>query len=363
MDLAEAEPWPSGLVKRRRRKAYAFASPDARGAFAWLWVQWVAEVHKTMKLGINASSDIQAAVERCKRFGTNRVMVGVTALQGYQENGYPNPTALQDWKGRLEDEGLEVRDAAWRLLKWPPRPYRTHSLGGITSPEVLLGRDRSSIDAMARMIEVVGQAGFTSVLQIIDICKPIDPVEAEACWDGLIEIYTELMTVAESVGVCVGTHTLHRLLPEAIRERALAQGVRLEDYGSYTAEGWGGPYLVATYKDLDRLINAVPSSSNGVMMCTGMDFLGADIPTLIRQYSDKICCVGFRDSSDLWPAAREVPLGEGRVDFRAVVAALQDVNYQGIWAPEHLGPPRYPGEDLWAKGVAHIESMIESDGV
>jgi D-mannonate dehydratase len=211
---------------------------------------------------------------------------------------------------------------------------------------------------MARMIEVVGQAGITSVLQIIDICKPIDPIKAEECWDGLIEIYGELVPLAESNGVGIGIHTLHRLLPEKIRERAVTRAVKLDDYGHYMADGWGGPFLVATYKDLRRLINAVPSPSNGVMMCSGMDFVGADLPALIREFAGKIHCVGFRDHSEFWPAGREVPLGEGRVDFRSVLTALVETDYVGIWAPEHLGQPRFDGEDLFAKGVDYIEAMI-----
>ena len=310
-----------------------------------------------MQLGVGASMDVEATVARAAKYGAKRVSIGMMSLPGFEENGYPDPSALRDLKGKLEDAGLQATDAGWRLLKWPPRPYRSHSRGGITSPEALLTRDRRTIDAMLRMIEVAGEAGITSVLQIVDIAKPIDPGKAAACWDGLIEIYSELVQVAEGGGVGIGIHTLHRLLPDGIRERAVAQGVRLSDYETHMADGWGGPYLVATYEDLRRLVNAVPSPANGVMMCTGMDFLGADMPALIKEYAGKIHCVGFRDHSESWPSAREVPLGEGRVDFRAVVAALKEVGYKGVWAPEHLGRPRYNGEDLFGKGVKHIRGV------
>ena len=311
-----------------------------------------------MILGVGALIDAQATIDRCAQLDTDRVSISCPSLPGFEENGYPNPASLREIKNRLEDNGLEVKDASWRLLKWPLLPYRTHSRGGVTSPEVLLNRDRRAIDAMVRMIEIVGEVGITSVLQIIDIAKPTDPVQAEACWEGLIDTYRELIPVAEANGVGIGNHTLHRLLPDGIRERAVASGVRLEDYGSCTADGWGGPFLVATSNDLRRLVNAVPSPSNGVMLCTGMDFIGGDMRALVMEFADKIHCCGFRDHTNLWPMGREVPLGEGRVDFPAVVAALQEINYQGIWAPEHLGQPRYPGEDLFAKGVAYIRSIL-----
>lgn len=311
-----------------------------------------------MILGVGTLTDVQATIDRCRQLDTDRVSISCPSLPGFEENGYPDPANLREIKNRLEDNGLEVKDASWRLLKWPPLQYRTHSRGGVTSPEVLLNRDRRAIDAMARMIEIVGEVGITSVLQIIDIAKPTDPVQAEACWEGLIDTYRELIPVAEANGVGIGNHTLHRLLPDGIRERAVAAGVRLEDYGSYTADGWGGPFLVATSNDLRRLVNAVPSPSNGVMLCTGMDFIGGDMRALVMEFADKIHCCGFRDHTNFWPMGREVPLGEGRVDFPAVVAALREINYQGIWAPEHLGQPRYPGEDLFAKGVAYIRSIL-----
>ena len=254
-----------------------------------------------MILGVGALTDVQATIDRCKQLGAERVSIGCPSLPGFEENGYPDPASLREIKGRLEDNGLVVKDASWRLLKWPPLLYRSHSRGGATSPEVLLSRDRRAIDAMARLIEVVGEAGITSVLQIIDIAKPIDPVQAEACWDALIEIYCELMPVAEANGVGIGNHTLHRLLPDGIRERAVAASVHLEDYESYTADGWGGPFLVATSNDLRRLVNAVPSPSNGVMLCTGMDFIGGDMRALVMEFADKIHCCGFRDHTNLWP--------------------------------------------------------------
>ena len=151
-----------------------------------------------MTLGVGALTDVQATVDRCKQLKTEHVSINCPTLPGFEENGYPDPVHLRAIKSRLEDSGLVVKDASWRLLKWPPLPYRTHSRGGVTSPEVLLNRDRRAIDAMARMIEVVGEVGITSVLQIIDIAKPIDPVQAEACWGGLIDIYRELMPAGGS---------------------------------------------------------------------------------------------------------------------------------------------------------------------
>ena len=315
-----------------------------------------------MKVGISASNDVQATVNRCKQLGVERVYINCASLPGYEENGYPNPASLRELKSKLEDNGLEVPSVTFRLLKWPLRPYRDHSRGGVTNPDVLLSRDRRSIDAMVRMIEIVGEAGIASVLHYIDMCKPIDTAQAEACWEGLIETFRELIPVAEANRVGLGTHSLHRLLPDGVRERAVAAGVRLEDFGSYMADGWGGPFLVGTHEELRRLINAIPSPYNGVTLCTGMDIVGGDVPALVKEFAGKIHFCQFRDHSNRWPAGREVPPGEGHMNFLPIVAALREAGYQGLVNPEHLGKPRYPDEDVGAKAVDHVKSLLAAVG-
>ena len=326
-----------------------------------------------MKVGIGASTDVQATVERCKRLGVERVSINCASLPGYRENGYPDPASLRELKGGLEDNGLEVPSATYRFAQWPLRPYRSHSYvadacransdilrSRVTNPDILLNRDRRCIDAMVRMIEILGEVGITSVLQMNDIGKPIDVVQAEACWEGLIDIYSELTTAAEANDVGIGTHSLHRLLLDGLYERAVAAGVCLEDYECFMADGWGGPFLVGTWKELRRLVNAVPSPYNGVTLCTGMDIPGGDVPALIKEFAGKIHFCQLRDHTDRWPTGQEAPLGEGRVDLPAIISALRDAGYQGILNPEHLGKPRYPGEDLEAKAVDYVKSLLEA---
>lgn len=312
-----------------------------------------------MKVGIAASADVHATVDRCKQLGVQHVCVQCASLPGYQESGYPEKASLREIKGRLEERGLEVPSATYWFAKWPSRPWPA----GATNPDILLSRDRRCIDAMLRMIEILGEAGITSVLHYIDIGKPQDVEPAEAYWEGLISIYRELIPVEEASGVGIGNHSLHRLLPDGVRERAVADGMRLYDYGSYRADGWGGPFLVGTPQELRRLVHAVKSPCNGVTLCTGMDILGGDVPALVKGFAGIIHFCQFRDHLKGWPAGREAPLGEGRVHFSAIVAALVEAGYQGIVQPEHLGKSRYPGEDLVAKAVAYLKSLFAAVGV
>ena len=306
-----------------------------------------------MKVGIGASSDVQATVDRCKKLGVERVYLG--SLSGHAENGYPDAASLRELKDRFEENGLEVPSVTYHFAQWPSRSWRTVRS---TNPDILLSRDRQCIDAMLRTIEILGEVGITSVLHYVGIGKPTDPGKEEACWDGLIDIYRELASVAEASGVGIGNHSLHRLLPDGVREWAVAEGVRIEDYGNFRADAWGGPFLVGTWKELRRLVNAVPSPSNGVTLCTGMDIPGGDVPALVKEFAGKIHFCQLRDHSERWPAGREVPPGEGRVDLRTIVRALRDAGYQGIVHPEHLGKPRYPGENLEAKAVDYVKSLL-----
>ncbi len=312
-----------------------------------------------MKVGIGALANVQATVDRCKQLGVERVFLRCPSFPGYEKNGYPDPACLREFKDRLEAQGIQVPSATYWFAKWPSRPYLRE---GATNPDVLLARDRRCIDAMLRMLEILGEVGVTSVLHYVDIGKPAQAAQAEACWEGLIDIYRELIPVAERYRIGIGNHSLHRLLKDGVLGQAVAAGVRLEDYGRYTADGWGGPFLVGTWTELDRLVNAVPSLSNGVTLCTGMDIPGGDVPALVKAFAGKIHFCQLRDHTDRWPAGREVPPGEGRVNFRPIVAALQDAGYRGIVHPEHLGKPRYPGEDLEAAAVAYVQSLLGALG-
>ena len=309
-----------------------------------------------MRIGIPATLDVDATAERCRQLGVNTVFVSCASLPGYKERGYPDVTALRSLKDGLEQRGIVVPSATYWFAKWPVRPWRQ----GSTNPDILLTRDRTCIDAMKRMLEILGEAGITSILHYVDLGRPLDPANEEACWDGLIDIYQEIIPLAEAHGIGIGNHSLHRLLADGVREKTVAAGVRIEDYDSYAAEGWGGPFLVGNWKELTRLVNAVPSPSNGVTLCTGMDIPGGDVPSLVKTFAGKIHFCQLRDHTDRWPSGREVPPGEGRVDLAAVVSALKEVGYTGIAHPEHLGKPASPGEDRLAEAIPFVRSLLET---
>lgn len=307
-----------------------------------------------MKIAIGALNTVQKTVDRCRELGINSVFISCAALEGYKEKGYPDLDSLQRLKDGLEQEGIDASSATYWFAKWPDRPFRP----GATNPDILQSKDRQCIDAMARMLEVLGQAGITSILHYVDLGKPPSPAQEEDCWEGLIAIYQELMPIAESYHIGIGTHSLHRLLANGVREKAVAEGVTLKDFNTYHAEGWGGPFLVGTWKELRRLIDAVPSPSNGITLCTGMDIPGGNVVNLVREFGPKIHFCQLRDHTGRWPEGIEVPPGEGGLDLKTIVDALKEVGYKGMVHPEHLGKPRFEGEDLLAQAVGYVRGLL-----
>jgi sugar phosphate isomerase/epimerase len=77
-----------------------------------------------------------------------------------------------------------------------------------------------------------------------------------------------------------------------------------------------------------------------------MYITGADPATEVARFAGRINYVQIRDLDDRWPAAREVFPGTGNLDFRAILRALIDAGYSGFLHPEHLGQPRFEGDDL-----------------
>ncbi len=308
-----------------------------------------------MKVGISAPMDVQWTVERSRQLAVEPVYNTSAAQPGFEERRVPDLEALKTLKGELEDQGIAVPVACQWLCKWPRRPWRQ----GSTNPDVLLTGDRRTIEAGLDTIEVLAAAGIHTLLHYVDFGRPQRVEDLEACWDGLIAIYREMIPIAEACDMVVANHPLHRLLYDGVRERAVAAGARLEDYDTFSIDGWGGPFLVGTWRELRRLIGAVPSRHNGVTLCTGMDIVGGDVPGLTREFAGKIHFCQLRDHSDGWPAGREVPMGEGRVDLATIATTLREVGYDGFVNLEHMGSSG-AGEDLEAMALEYFRALMAS---
>ena len=288
-----------------------------------------------MVVGLLARGDIDKILERCRQLQVDRVTLAVGNMPGTRETGAPDLAAMREYHEKLSDKDITV--SAWN--------QKGH-LG--RDPDIMLNPSahRDRIDAALRTIEVQGELGIDVQLHYVGVPEPADPAQDEDYWGGLLSIFRELVAQAEASKVKIANHGIWRALSDDIRDEALASGLTGDGYRHYANPKFGGPFLVRSAEHIRRLIEEVPSDYNGVTMCAGMYIHGADPLDEIERFKGKIHFVQIRDLEGRWPHSREVFPGTGDLDFRAIIRALRDAGYDGFMHPEHLGQPRFPGEDL-----------------
>jgi inosose dehydratase len=120
---------------------------------------------------------------------------------------------------------------------------------------------------------------------------------------------------------------------------------------------------VETLAEIDALFSRLPADAVGLCLDTGhVAYGGGDPVAVCRQYVDRVWHVHTKDvRQDVLDRARRehlayedavgqgvfAPLGEGIVDFPAIVSTLESAGYQGWYVLEQdirLGPP-WPEQD------------------
>jgi sugar phosphate isomerase/epimerase len=93
-----------------------------------------------------------------------------------------------------------------------------------------------------------------------------------------------------------------------------------------------------------------------------MHIMGGDVPALVDALAGRIHYAQMRDLRGRWPAAEEVFLGEGELDFGDILRRLGAAGYRGGLGPEHVGQPRRPGEDLEAETIGFLQARLAEVG-
>jgi len=272
-----------------------------------------------LRIGIHSSERNHVELIRyCRQIGVDAVCLACSAIQGYDEGGYPDLEALKVLKHRLEE--VEINLEAMILSRWP-------------SQEVLLGKSSSEkeLEAICLTLEAIGKADVGTVLIYPEVDRPVGRLKEEECWRGIRKFYDALIESAERAHVRLANHAFYH--------------------------PWK---VIRNTETLVRLLEENPSPYNGVAYCQGLYQSGDDPYEAITLFGEKIFLAHARDLKKLryphW--FEEVFLGEGDIDVPKTLRLLRAVGYDGIICPEHLGPQKNEGDDLQANAVNYLRRII-----
>jgi len=277
-----------------------------------------------------------------KQIGVDYVDIHLTMLQGYTETGVFEQSSLSEMVERLGAVGIKIQ----RASAFVPRGIPAH-LG--------LPEGQREIENMCKVVEMLGAAdvpvyglqpfsaaflveqnrpgwsvaksrgGYEHVRFSLDAAESLDyepevRITREQLWENLINIYEQVVPVAEQAGVKIGNHGIDPPLP-------------------YIA---GNPQILCSFADYDRLFAEVPSPNNCMTFCVGTRYeSGEDIFEGIKHFGGqgKIAHVHFRNVRGTLPSTRgyeEVFEDDGDMDMREVALALEEVGYDGVMDYDHI---------------------------
>ena len=164
-------------------------------------------------------------------------------------------------------------------------------------------------------------------------------------WEGTLNIYRNVMPIAEQFGMDIGMHGNDPPVPKIN----------------------GVPQVLYNFDAFDRLFSEVPSEKNRMTFCVGTRYeSGEDIFEGIRRFGNKICHVHFRNVKGTIPVNgeyQEVMPDEGDLNMFEVAKALDDVGYEGVLDYDHLNrisTDSPQGREYMAYCVGHTRGILQS---
>jgi mannonate dehydratase len=170
----------------------------------------------------------------------------------------------------------------------------------------------------------------------------INPVTQEQIWRRLEDFLTELVPVAEEVGVKLASHPDDPPLPTLS----------------------GTSRLVYKPEQYQKLLDIVPSPNNALEFCVGtiaeMNEGELDVYEALDQYSrqGKIAYVHFRNVVGKVPDYDEVFVDEGDVDMFRVLHILHSNGFEGVLIPDHT--PQMSCDAPWHAGMAYALGYLKA---
>ena len=110
-------------------------------------------------------------------------------------------------------------------------------------------------------------------------------------------------------------------------------------------------------ENYQRLLELVPSPMNGITLCQGnFTLMTDDLPTVIRQFADKIFFVHMRDVAGVPAKFQETFHDAGKTDMVACMRAYRDIGFSGVLRPDHV--PTMAGDDNEHAGYSAIGRLF-----
>lgn len=122
--------------------------------------------------------------------------------------------------------------------------------------------------------------------------------------------------------------------------------------------------IMTSVDNFKKLVDLVPSPSNGITMCQGnFSLMGADIPSTVKYFGKRklIHFVHFRNVRDLsgkTPSTKfeETFHDEGQIDMYAAMKAYYEIGFKGPIRPDHV--PTMAGDSNDFPGYSTIGSLF-----
>ena len=235
----------------------------------------------------------------------------------------------------------DYRASSFELIAIEARPPLNLAKRGLP------GRDQE-IDTVCRLIENMGKLGVPvwcyewmtdfnwlrtatavpgrggSLVSEFDAAKLADappsdlgPISEEKLWETLEYFLRRVLPVAERAGVRLAMHP--------------------DDPPLSPIRGVGR--IMRSVDNYQRLLDLVPSDSNGITLCQGnFTLMTDDLPSVIRHFGSqkKIFFVHLRDVRGTAEKFVETWHDEGQTDLVACMEAYKQVGYEGPLRPDHV---------------------------
>ena len=166
----------------------------------------------------------------------------------------------------------------------------------------------------------------------------------EELWDNFTSFAREVAPVAEEAGVRIGIHPDDPPVPELA-------GIPRCIFGNYDG-----------YK---RALEIANSPNVGMCLCVGCwleggPLMGKDVITTIHDFgkANKLFKVHLRNVNQPLPHFTETFLDNGYMDMTKVVAAMREVNFDGVVIADHIPQMGNDPRIASAYSIAYIKALV-----